>query len=159
MRWSLLPVVFLMACGASDDDLCARFYEPYPNHIGQRPRTEGNSDLLDAMAAYDRGDYVTASAGLSVVIGKDADDRLARLYLASALLGAGEPYKAEMHLDFLERVPGATFKDQTEWYNTLCWLCSGQLDRARTESARIAAQPLHTYKEEAKALNQALIVR
>ncbi len=156
MRWSLLPVVLLLACGTNEDDLCARFYEPYPNHIGERPRNDKNAPLLDAMAAYDHGDYAAASAGLSAVIEKDAGDRLARLYLASALLGAGEPYKAEMHLDFLERIPGETFKDQTEWFNTLCWLCSGQTDRARTECARIAAQPLHTYKENAQALNQAL---
>ena len=81
---------------------------------------------------------------------------MARLYLASALLGSGEPYKAEMHLDFLERVPGAVFKDQTEWYTTLCWLCSRQLDRALGESTRIAAQPAHTYKAEARALAEAL---
>lgn len=93
------------------------------------------------------------------MVEKSPDDRLARLYLASALLGAGEPYKAEMHLDFLERVPGATFKDQTEWYNTLCWLCSGQNDRAAQEAARIAALPSHTYKKEAASLSEELGAR
>ncbi len=157
MRWTWLLLLPFMACGSSHEDLCSRFYAPYPNHIGERPRTKVNGDLLDAMAAYDKGDYAAASTGLSAVIERDAGDRLARLYLASALLGAGEPYKAEMHLDFLERSAGSPFKDQTEWFNTLCWLCSGQLDRARAESALIAAQPSHTYKAEAQALNQALI--
>jgi hypothetical protein len=156
MRWHLLPLMFLLACGAHDDDLCTRFYSPYPNHIGERPRTALNAALLDAMAAYDKGDFTTAAAGLSGVIEKDAGDRLARLYLASALLGSGEPYKAEMHLDFLERVPGATFKDQTQWFNTLCWLCSGQQARALAEAERIAGQPAHTYKAEARALADAL---
>ena len=156
MRWSLLPLIVLLACTSNDGDLCTRFYKPYPNMIGQRPRTAGNATLLDAMAAYDRGDFATAATGLSAAIEKDADDRLARMYLVSALLGSGEPYKAEMHLDFLERVPDETFKDQTEWYNTLCWLCSGQFDRAMRESTRIAALPTHTYKEEATALAKAL---
>ncbi len=156
MRWWWLPFLLITACGTNDQDLCTRFYQAYPNHIGDRPRTETNAALLDAMAAYDKGDYATASAGLTAVIERDAGDRLSRLYLASALLGAGDPYKAEMHLDFLERVPGRPFKDQTEWYNTLCWLCSGQTDRARAESARIAAKPSHAYSEQARALNKAL---
>ena len=156
MRLWWLPLVFLLACGANEKDLCSRSYSPYPNHIGERPRTEGTAPLLDAMAAYDKGDYVTAATGLSAVIAKDAGDRLARLYLASALLGSGEPYKAEMHLDFLERVPGSTFKDQTQWFNTLCWLCSGQNARALTGAERIAVQPAHTYKAEARALADAL---
>lgn len=156
MRWRLLPLVLLVACGSNEKDLCTRFYSPYPNHIGERPRTEATAPLLDAMAAYDKGDYAAAATGLSAVIAKDAGDRLARLYLASALLGSGEPYKAEMHLDFLERVPGKSFKDQTQWFNTLCWLCSGQNARALTESERIAGQAAHTYKAEARALADAL---
>lgn len=159
MRWSLLLPVVLLACTPDKGDPCARFYTPYPDLIGQRPRTQANAALLDAMAAYDQGDLSTAAAGLAGVVAKSPDDRLARLYLASALLGAGEPYKAEMHLDFLERVPGATFKDQTEWYNTLCWLCSGQNDRAAREAARIAALPSHTYKKEAASLSEELGAR
>ncbi len=159
MRWSLVLLILLGACTSDDGDPCSRFYKPYPNLIGQRPRTEANAALLDAMAAYDRGDLASAATGLSSVVEKSPDDRLARLYLASALLGAGEPYKAEMHLDFLERVPGATFKDQTEWYNTLCWLCSGQNDRAAQEAARIAALPSHTYKQEAASLSEVLAGR
>ena len=159
MRWSLVLLILLGACTSDDGDPCSRFYKPYPNLIGQRPRTEANAALLDAMAAYDRGDLASAATGLSSVVEKSPDDRLARLYLASALLGAGEPYKAEMHLDFLERVPGATFKDQTEWYNTLCWLCSGQNDRAAQEAARIAALPSHTYKQKAASLSEVLAGR
>ena len=156
MRWPLIPLLFLIACGPNRSDLCTRFYAPYPNHIGERPRTALNGTLLDAMAAYDKGDFTTAAAGLSTVIDKDANDKLARLYLASALLGSGEPYKAEMHLDFLERSPGEAFQDQTEWFNTLCWLCSGQQDRALAEAQDIARQPAHTYKAEARALTDAL---
>ena len=145
-----------IACGPNKDDLCTRFYAPYPNHIGERPRPALNAPLLDAMTGYDKGDFATAAAGLNAVIEKDAGDRMARLYLASALLGSGEPYKAEMHLDFLERVPGAVFKDQTEWYNALCWLCSEQQGRALAEAQRIAQQPAHTYTVEARAMAEAL---
>ena len=153
----LLPLLLVLsACGSGGVDLCARFYAPYPNMLGERPRTRTNAALLDAMAAYDQGDYATAAAGLSAVIERDANDRMARLQLASALIGAGEPYKAEMHLDFLERVPGAPFKDQTEWMNALCWLCSGQNARALGQCRIIAQRPAHTYGSEAQALAKAL---
>jgi len=156
MRWGVLALILVSACGTADDDPCTRFYTPYPNHIGDRPRTELNAALLDGMAAYDRGDYAAAAVELGKAIDKDGGDRMARLYLSSALLGSGEPYKAEMHLDFLERVPGNLFKDQTQWFNTLCWLCSGQYPRAIAEAERIAAQPAHTYKVEARELVEAL---
>lgn len=156
MRRSLPLLLLLYACGTGNGDLCTRFYTPYPDLIGDRPRTANNASLLDAMSAYRQGDYTTAVAGLTGVVDRDGTDRLARLYLASSLLGAGEPYKAEMHLDFLERVPGAPFKDQTEWYNALCWLCSGQAPRALEQCLMIAKRPAHTYKAEAQALAQAL---
>lgn len=155
MRWSCLLLVLALACGSGDDP-CVRFFKPYPNLIGERPRTAANAALMDAMAAYDRNDFATAAVGLAAVIDKDADDRLARLYLANALLGSGEPYKAEMHVDFLERVAGTPFHDQTDWLNTLCWLCSGQQARALAEAQRISARPAHTYKSEAAALVEAL---
>ena len=125
--------------------------------IGQRERTTSNAALLDAMKAYDDHDYAKAAEGLRAVIDKQDDDPAARMYLASALLGAGDPYKAEMHLDFLERAANQSFKDQVEWYNALCWLCSGQNDRAIKQCEWISSQPHHTYREEAHALYVTLI--
>ena len=77
--------------------------------------------------------------------------------LASALLGMGDPYKAEMHLDFLERSGNQNFKDQVEWYTALCWLCSGQNDRALHQAQWIVARTSHTYQEEARALVTTLL--
>ena len=158
MRFAIpILLLILAACQPKGGTLCERFYQPYPDFIGQRERTTSNAALLDAMKAYDDHDYAKAAEGLRAVIDKQDDDPAARMYLASALLGAGDPYKAEMHLDFLERAANQSFKDQVEWYNALCWLCSGQNDRAIKQCEWISSQPHHTYREEAHALYVTLI--
>jgi tetratricopeptide (TPR) repeat protein len=156
LRSTLVLTVLLAACGGTDTTLCRSFYMPYPDFVSQRQRSTRNAPLLDAMAAYNSGNFPEAAAGLSQVIDADASDKAARMYLASALLGAGEPYKAEMHLDFLERDPSSGFKDQVEWYNALCWLCSGQYERALLQAQAITRAPAHTYKTEATDLVKTL---
>ncbi len=147
-----LPFLLSMACGKNDDTLCKRYYVPYPDLVGQRQRTAQNAAFLDAMAFYDRGEYAAAAQGLKTYVDKNEKDVTARMYLASALLGAGEPSKAEMHLDFLERSPNIGFKDQVEWYNALCWLCSGQYTRCLQQCMWITQRPAHTYKQQAQEL-------
>lgn len=154
-RWILaLLLCGLFGCGRKD--LCHRFYTPYPDFISQRQRSSVNANLLDAMALYDKGDFAQAAVLLRKEVDKNDRDVTSRMYLVSALLGAGDPYKAEMHLDFMERAPDHDFKDQVEWYYALCWLCSGQDDRALQRVQWIAAQPHHTYKQQAGELAEAL---
>ncbi len=148
----LLLLVLGVSCTTNDDTLCKRYYVPYPDLVGQRQRTTQNASFLDAMSAYSRGEYAVAAEGLKTYVDKNEKDVTARMYLASALLGAGEPSKAEMHLDFIERSPNIGFKDQVEWYNALCYLCSGQYTRCLQQSMWIAQRPAHTYKEQAQEL-------
>lgn len=152
MRRLFLLLPLLAACGPKDDTLCKRFFEPYPDMVSQRERNAQNGALLDAMAAYDRKDYGTAATGLRAIIDKSELDYTARMYLVSALLGAGDPYKAEMHLDFLENAKNQNYRDQVDWYNALCWLCEGQYEKALHQSEWIASRPAHTYKEQAHQL-------
>lgn len=148
----VLPLLLSMACGKNDDTLCKRYFVPYPDLVGVRQHTLQNAPFLDAMAFYGRGEYAAAAEGLKAYVDKNEKDVTARMYLASALLGAGEPSKAEMHLDFLERSPNIGFKDQVEWYNALCWLCSGQYTRCLQQCMWIAQRPAHTYKQQAQEL-------
>jgi predicted Zn-dependent protease len=151
MRWFIL-VLLIAGCGSSSTTLCKQFYKPYPNIVGERQRTKDNAPFVDAMGAYDRGDFQAASEQLGKVIERTPNNYAARMYLASALLATGEPYKAEMHLDFLERARTSGFNDQVDWYNALCWLCSAQYARALRQAQLIVAKPAHTYKAEATEL-------
>ena len=151
MRW-LFFLFLVSGCGAVDTTLCKQFYKPYPDYVGQRQRTRQNAQLIDAMTLYNQGDLSGASVELRKVIDKEPQNYAARMYLVSALLGSGEPYKAEMHLDFLERQGGAGFMDQVDWYNAVCWLCSGQYERAMHQAMKIDQARAHTYKAEAHEL-------
>lgn len=146
----------VISCTSNDPtSLCDRFFTPYPDMVGQRPRTSVNGDFLDAMALYSDEKYNDAIPALQRVVDRDDQNFAARLYLASALLASGDPYKAEMHLDFLENYKARAFQDQVEWYNCLCWLCEGNTTKAEQQARWIASRP-HTYRTEAGELAAAL---
>lgn len=158
MRTLLAPVLALVlfSCTSSGPErLCKRFFTPYPDMLGQRARTAHNGELLDAMALYAKGDFQAAISPLQQVVEKDPRNSMARLYLVSSLLATGDPYKAEMHLDFLENYKDRNYADQVDWYNALCWLCEGNTKRAAVQAKWIAGRP-HTYRKEAAELAQAL---
>ena len=156
MRGALLFLVMLAACGRTDDTLCKRFFTPYPDMVSGRERTRLNGPLLDAMAHYSAGSYAEAAEGLKAVVEGDHADNTARIYLASALLAIGQPYKAEMYLDQVENSPNKGFEDQVDWYNALCWLCSGQYARCLQQCINISRRPAHSYKQEAQRLAETL---
>lgn len=155
-RPPLLLLLLLLACG-DPDTLCDRFFEPYPDIISGRLRTAANAELLDAMALYSKGDHAGAAEGLrSFIKHRPQDADAAFLYLASCDLALGDPNEAELQLDFLERRPQRPFRDEVDWYNVLCMLCSGQRDRAFEQARSIANAPTHTYKFKAQDLISAL---
>lgn len=160
MRWMLLMIVLCAAaCDPGGKDLCKRSYQPYPDYLSDRTPTKKNEGLLDAMRAYSAGDYAAAIPGLQQHIDTWGEDDAVRMYLASANLGAGDPYKAEMHLDHLENSYNKRYSDQVDWYNALCWLCEGDADRALKQVQWIAARPKHTYHEQAEELVHSLSER
>jgi hypothetical protein len=103
------------------------------------------------MAPYNKQDYEEAIKGFQRILDRDPFDVTARVYMVSAQLGAGHPYKAEMHLDFLENYKARAYSDQIEWYNALCWLCEGDTAKAAQQARWIASRP-HTYKQQAAEL-------
>ena len=153
---ALLLAILVSSCTQSDPaSLCERFYSPYPDMVSGRTRTGANSEMLDAMAHYSQKDYPAAIEGLQRILDRDAGDMTARLYMASAQLAAGDPYKAEMHLDFMENVRASSFRDQVEWYDALCWLCEGDTAKAAQQARWIASRP-QTYRKQAQDLADAL---
>jgi len=151
----LLVVMVLSACTGGKEP-CKAFFEPYPDLVSGRFRTERNATFLDGMAAYGRGDFATAAQYLKLHVENRRDDDAARLYLACSYLAMGRPYDAELQLDFLEKSTRPGFRDQVDWYNALCWTCSGQYGRAVEQCDRILAAKAHTYTAEATRLKEAL---
>ena len=155
VRWVLASAVsmVLAGCGGSaQEELCAEFFEPYPDMISDRTKTPLNATYVDGMARYAAGDYAAARDSLTKFLKIQRADLTGYIYLASAYLALGDPDKAELQLDHLGRANLLHYDDQIEWYRVVCWVCGGQLERARGGAQRIADGSAHTYRSEAKKL-------
>lgn len=152
-----LVVAALAACKPQDPaTLCTTYFEPYPDLVSERVRTEENTRFIDAMVAYRAGDYATAVTGLEDYLRRPTNDASVRIYLCCAYLATGDPGKAELQLDHIQNTHITGFDDHVDWYNALCLLCGGQLDRAKAQAEYIAAQPAHAFKGKAKELAASL---
>lgn len=156
MRRYVLPLFMVLMPGCGTDTakgtLCERTFQPYPDMITGRARNGSNATYLDAMALYGKQDYAGARDGLKSFLHDQRADLTPYIYLASCYLALGEPYEAELQLDHLEHSPNLQYDDQVEWYTIVCWVCSGQLDRAREGAEGIVNGRSHTYKKEAADL-------
>lgn len=155
----LVPALLLTACNGGStgvSDLCSNTFEPYPDLITGRVIQNDHLGLLHGMEAYSAGRYQEAADSLSAYLEKRVANKAAHLYLANAYLALGKPFDAELQLDHLENSNLTDYRDQTEWYTVVCWLCSDQLDRARSGAERIAKGRRHTYQKEAALLVEAL---
>ena len=153
---------FLMALAFSGCDQaprkadCSSFFTPYPDMVSEQFRTEKNAKLVDGMGHYAKGEYVPAIELISAYLDRQPDDATARFFLANSLLADGRPFDAELELDRLERLKDKPFRDEIEWYNVMCLLCSDQPERALELARDLAARSRHTYKTEAMELVKAL---
>ncbi|MBK8500395.1 MAG: hypothetical protein IPL52_16640 [Flavobacteriales bacterium] len=136
----------------SDASTCQRHFVPYQDLISGQARNARNGAYLDAMAHYSAGEFAAAATGLESYLEQRGAARSANIYLACSYLALGRPYDAELRIDRLENSHEQNFADQCAWYTVLCWLCSDQIERARTGAQSIAQAPRHTYKAEAKRL-------
>lgn len=148
----LLPSLAFLGCNNAPQDLCTRYFEPYPDLVSTRARNPANGTYIDAMTAYKAGDYPTAIKGLEEYLQTPRRDAAPRLYLTCAYLATGDPYKAELYLDHITNSGIKEFNDQVDWYNALCLLCGGQTERAKAQAEWIAGRERHTYKAEAQKL-------
>ncbi len=156
---ALMLLGMLYGCGgeAEEGDLCTRFFRPYPDLVTGRLIMDRQKELLSGMEHYSAGRYEEAVADLESYVSARGTKKYTYLYLANSYLALGKPYEAELKLDHLENSNIADgYRDQTEWYTVLCWLCSDQHDRALKGAREIADGRRHTFQREAKQLVEAL---
>lgn len=153
MRSKFLIVASLclvLGCGERDTvDLCAKYSLVYPDIISGREETVRNKELMAGMQDYNKKDYTKAIAHFDKHLATFPKEAAAYLYKASSELQLQEPFKAELTLDHLERLPDPAFTDQMDYYNLMCLICSAQYERAQLLAERISNGRVHTYSEQA----------
>ncbi|HQV52271.1 MAG: hypothetical protein IPF95_14235 [Flavobacteriales bacterium] len=134
-----------------EGNLCQRTFMPYPDLNPNRIGNRQNDLFIDGMIAYNDKDYAGAVEKLKPFVMKRNSDRSAQLYLACSYLALNKPYDAELALDHVENGNLGQYKDEAEWFTVVCWVCSDQLDRARSGAKKIADRK-HTYQQQAADL-------
>lgn len=151
-----LALLLTTGCSTGPEATCEAYFKPYPDLVSQRMRTMHNDAFVDGMRLYAQQDYAGAIPLLEEFAGRSNTDKSVHLYLACCYLATERPYDAELQIDHLERGNLRQFVDEADWYTVLCWLCSGQEERARDGARRIAESGKHTYKADAAKLLKAL---
>lgn len=101
-------------------------FKPFPNTI---PITRGNlSDLEDAMAYYELGQYETAAHQLESHLAKQPGDMKAALYTGVSWLACKQPGKSISWLTSIKH-DAAEYTD-AQWYLMLAYVANEELAKA-----------------------------
>ncbi len=142
--------VLLNSFNETPDKLFEAYFTPYPNMF--EPTVRGNSAVnkrAQAFQAYDQGDYQNAAILFTELLStKKEPGMLLLLGNANLILGNVETAKANftvLNKDFDE------LDIQSKWYLSLCYLKSGDIERARTMLKELGKTEI-TYANKAKEL-------
>lgn len=124
------------------------------------PRSGAGSDsdgalLVDALAPYHLGDYPSAIARLSPIVGDFPDSGEAHFYLGVSHLMAGQHEAAVASLDRAVIHLPATRQAEAEWYRATAEQRAGLPDRARVHLRALCARP-GEYRAQACAAEASL---
>jgi tetratricopeptide (TPR) repeat protein len=142
--------ILLNSFNESPDKLFEAYFTPYPNTF--EPTVRGNSAISkrsQAFEAYEQGDYENAAILFSELLATNKEPgMLLLLGNANLILGNVEKAKenfAALNKDFDE------LDIQSKWYLSLCYLKSGDVERARTMLKELGKTEI-AYANKAKEL-------
>lgn len=142
--------VLLNSFNETPDKLFEAYFTPYPNMF--EPTVRGNTAAdkrTQAFQAYDQGDYQNAAVLFTELLStKKEPGMLLLLGNANLILGNVEKAKANftvLNKDFDE------LDIQSKWYLSLCYLKSGEIERARTMLQELGKTEI-SYANKAKEL-------
>ena len=127
----ILGKVLLNSFTETPDKLFEAYFTPYPNTF--EPTVRGNTTLTkrtQAFSAYDQGDYQNAAILFSELMESNKEPGML-LLLGNANLILGNVDEAKDNFTTLNK-DFDEFDIQSKWYLSLCYLKSGDVERART---------------------------
>lgn len=125
-------------------------FEPYRNLITAR---SGNSQMQEAMAAYDREDYEQAIPRLQKILTQNPQAKNVNLYLGISLLAQGQAEASMQHFDVAK--DSSLYVEQANWYKVLACLQVSAVESCE-KALRNIADKEGPYQANAQALLQKL---
>lgn len=140
----------------SNDQLFARYYEPYKSLASVRSGDQVVDNLLtNALQKYEQGDFISALPLFEQVLNNDSKDATSRFYQGISFMetqkyqNAGNSFHAVIdHRDNL-------FIEQAQWYLGLCYLRTNENDKASEQFTRIA-ESKSSYSRNARKILRAM---
>jgi tetratricopeptide (TPR) repeat protein len=136
--------------------LYAEAWQPYPNELTLRLRSENSPSLrpIDAaMLAYEQGNY-TEAIGLLNKIAEPADS--IAFYRANALLAQGNLEDAKVAFDDMAARGAHPYQQASAWYQALIEVRTGAWQSAERRLETIATNDAHPFATKAQALLEKL---
>lgn len=142
--------LFLTSFNETPDELFAAYFKPYPNVFEPTLRGENRSDSrTEAFQAYEQGDYQKAAALFTELL-KSGEEPGILLLLGNSNLILGNLDEAKVNFTTLNK-DYDELDIQSKWYLSLCYLKSGDIDRARNMLRELGETEI-SYATKAKEL-------
>lgn len=151
----LLYLLYLTFAPATEQQLFAEYFRPFPN-VTLLPDSTGwvspeEEELGDILEAYDQQNYLVAYDELLPAASAYPS---ARMYLGVSALALEQPQRALEWFD--QYLPAEKYYPYARWYMALAYLADGRDRAALRELVEIAGTPGHPYEIPATKLIEAL---
>lgn len=145
----LIPALLFFPRSASGpDQLYAEYFSPLPDYTNSR--ASDDPDFLNAMSAYQSGDYASARPLFSAFLQRVPDDLDANLYGGITELEVGEPQIALRRLEKVSETDNI-FSSAASWFQALAHVKMEAYEKARPLLETLSGTP-NDFQEEAKNL-------
>lgn len=136
----------------TNQQLFTAYYSPYESIENSRELSSATKSLIEqALAEYEEKDYTAAQSHFNDILKTNPDCSTALFYSSISELETGNINDAIIKLEHLLTLKDSLFNDQAEWYLGLCYLKSGNTDKAKIIFDKISGQKGYN-KEKAKKL-------
>jgi adenosyl cobinamide kinase/adenosyl cobinamide phosphate guanylyltransferase len=154
----LLPIGYWLfsdlASNISSQTLFATYFEPYEDVISQR--SSANSDLSNAMKAYNSKNYTSAIEFFTKVPPENPNYIEAVFYMSASNMALDQLEVAESHLLQVMASDQGLYREAAQWYLTLIYLKRDNLKKVDSSLQVILLVDDHIFFEEAESLREDL---
>ena len=132
----------------SDQKLFKMYYKS--GEIGIK--RSGNANMVEALMAYSKKDFVTASQAFEQVLSKDPANIPVQYYCGISNIEIGNYTRAIQLFNKIIKNDNNSYVEYAQWNLGLSYLANNQESDAVKQFKLIAADENHTYRDQAKSI-------